>query len=247
MMSAGAPVLEGRRIRVRGWCRGGFPAFVWRLACDLGLAGDVRNDGEGVLIAAWGAAAALDALEARRAEAPRWPAWQAWSCPGGRPRRRASLLPKAARGWRKPPFRLMPPPAPPALPKCKALPSAAMAIFQLHPLRPAPFHRPRHPVDRPNTAMAAFALCPACRAEYDNPADRRFHAQPIAWALPAARACGWKGRAGAPDDHCHRRPAARGGIVAIKGLGGFHLACDALNADAVAEPPPQGARCQALR
>ena len=96
------------------------------------------------------------------------------------------------------------------------------------------------PYDRPLTTMAGFAMCPACREEYENPLDRRFHAQPIACSN-----CGpqvWL-------ESSTYKPMARkesafqlaremlfaGKILAVKGLGGFHLACDATNRSAVVE------------
>jgi hydrogenase maturation protein HypF len=96
------------------------------------------------------------------------------------------------------------------------------------------------PYDRPATTMADFRMCPDCQAEYDNPADRRFHAQPNACPV-----CGPQVRLVAdealmaeisgPDDVARTAALLRAGyIVAIKGLGGFHLACDATNAKAVA-------------
>ena len=94
------------------------------------------------------------------------------------------------------------------------------------------------PYDRPNTTMAGFDMCPECRAEYDNPADRRFHAQPIACARCGPRLSLSEGD-GRPLEGDPIRTIARiladGSIVAIKGLGGFHLACDATNEAAVAE------------
>ena len=81
------------------------------------------------------------------------------------------------------------------------------------------------PYDRPKTTMADFRMCAACQAEYDDPGNRRFHAQPNACPV-----CG--PRLSAEIEEAQRRLAA-GEILAIKGLGGFHLACDARNAEAV--------------
>jgi hydrogenase maturation protein HypF len=92
------------------------------------------------------------------------------------------------------------------------------------------------PYDRPFTTMARFPLCPLCRAEYGNPLDRRFHAQPVACPVCGPRldlfaAAG--GRvAGDPLDMAIDLLMA-GKILALKGLGGYHLAVDACNADAV--------------
>jgi len=95
------------------------------------------------------------------------------------------------------------------------------------------------PYDRPQTTMAAFALCPACGREYYDPLDRRFHAQPNACPEcgPAARLVDRAGRSvpGPGDAVCNAAQLLRWGmIVAVKGLGGFHLACDATNPAALA-------------
>ena len=94
------------------------------------------------------------------------------------------------------------------------------------------------PYDRPNTTMAGFSMCPKCRQEYENPLDRRFHAQPI--ACPACGPQVWlenpQGEQQAEMEDAiqvARQHLADGKILAIKGLGGFHLACDATNQAAV--------------
>ncbi|WP_328535375.1 carbamoyltransferase HypF [Streptomyces sp. NBC_00344] len=95
------------------------------------------------------------------------------------------------------------------------------------------------PYDRAATTMAAFDMCDVCRSEYDDPRDRRFHAQPI-----ACHTCGPRleliRKDGQPEDgedalRGARRLLAAGRILAVKGLGGYHLVCDARNDEAVAE------------
>lgn len=93
------------------------------------------------------------------------------------------------------------------------------------------------PYDRPKTTMAGFPMCPDCAAEYQNPLDRRFHAQPV--ACPKCGPQVWLEM----DETRHEDNAIQqarqllkaGKILAIKGLGGFHLACDATNPAAVEE------------
>ncbi|NNJ70044.1 MAG: carbamoyltransferase HypF, partial [Kiritimatiellales bacterium] len=84
------------------------------------------------------------------------------------------------------------------------------------------------PYDRPNTSMQAFAMCPACASEYADPADRRYHAQPIACPVcgPQMMPENW--------EDVWVTSIRQGKIIAVKGIGGFHLACDALNPEAVA-------------
>jgi hydrogenase maturation protein HypF len=95
------------------------------------------------------------------------------------------------------------------------------------------------PYDRPNTSMSGFTMCPACQREYDDPGDRRFHAQPNACPVcgPALRLWNASGAAIAAGDEALGQTARvlrDGGIVALKGLGGFQLLVDAENAHAVA-------------
>jgi hydrogenase maturation protein HypF len=94
------------------------------------------------------------------------------------------------------------------------------------------------PYDRAKTTMREFTMCAACQAEYENPYDRRFHAEPTACAVCGPRLCltdenGRQLESG-DDAISHARGLLlRGHILAVKGVGGFHLACDAANAEAV--------------
>src|SRR5207244_2652403 len=89
------------------------------------------------------------------------------------------------------------------------------------------------PYDRERTTMRRFPLCPACAAEYADPADRRFHTEPL-----ACRVCGprlhWDDLTGEDALRAAVKTVAGGGIIAVKGLGGYQLACDAADPVAVA-------------
>ena len=248
---------EGESIRVRGLVQGvGFRPTVWRLARAAGLAGDVCNDGEGVLIRLWGTSAEIDAFcHALMIECP-----PLGRIDGIERRPCEALAPES--------FSIIESGA--GLVRTGVVADAATCgpcaaeIADPNDRRYRyPFTNCTHcgprlsiiraiPYDRANTSMAAFKMCPACAAEYADPADRRFHAQPNAcpvcgprlWLsdaegrdLLAANGDG-PGPAAAVSESCDAieatsRLLARGAIVAIKGIGGFHLACDATNAAAV--------------
>ena len=239
--------MPGESIRVTGIVQGvGFRPTVWRLASECGVTGQVWNDAGGVLIHAWGSREARDEFVQRlQAEQPplsrieaitRTPLHEAGEVPGEF-RIVTSRQGKARTG---------------VAADAATCPACLAEVFDPGNRRYRyPFTNCTHcgprlsivraiPYDRANTSMAAFPMCPRCQAEYDDPADRRFHAQP--------NACGDCGpRVWLEDAAGSRLPpeadgdaidtAARlirqGRIVAIKGIGGFHLACDAGNAAAV--------------
>ncbi len=93
------------------------------------------------------------------------------------------------------------------------------------------------PYDRPKTTMASFPLCPDCETEYHNPRDRRFHAQPVACPVCGPQIWFETGRVKLAEREnaiqMARKWLQEGRIIAVKGLGGYHLACDATNAAAV--------------
>ncbi len=217
-----------QRLRVRGLVQGvGFRPFVWQLAQRFGLSGHVSNDGEGVIIEAEGEA--LEAfVAALRGEAPaqaRISRIEAEELPpsGGR-----GFAIVASRGGA---VRTR---IGPDLAICEACTSDIQdpaSRFHGYAFTTCTRCGPRYtltyrlPYDRASTSMASFALCPACTDAYENPADRRFHAEPL--ACP---------RCGPQLSHDLARVAASlagGGIVALKGLGGYHLLCNARDEAAV--------------
>jgi hydrogenase maturation protein HypF len=222
---------ERRRFRASGVVQGvGFRPFVYGLARRLQLGGFVLNDGHGVVVEAEGDRARLDAFAAALSEeAP--PLARVDSLV-------ADLLP--ARGQTEFAIEASVPAGGTA-----AIPADAATcddcIRELfdptdrryrYPFTNCTQCGPRFtivvgvPYDRPLTTMAGFPLCELCRAEYEDPLDRRFHAEPI-----ACPDCG--PRLSVPLEEAV--DALRSGaIVAVKGLGGYHLACDASSETAVA-------------
>jgi hydrogenase maturation protein HypF len=229
-------------IRVRGAVQGvGFRPFVYRLARELALSGWVGNDGAGVIIEIQGAATEIDRFVRRlSADAP--------------PLSRVESVETREQSLRQPAAGF-------AIVESKgglvttAIPAdAAVCDDCLHELFDSHDRRHRYPFinctqcgprytithalpyDRAQTSMSGFLQCPACLAEYTSPEHRRFHAEPN-----ACPACGPRlalvdaaGQpiAGDPIAATLARLLA-GEIVAIKGLGGFHLACNARDARAV--------------
>lgn len=230
-------------IRVRGQVQGvGFRPFVWRLARTHGLAGEVSNDAEGVLIHAEGAA--LDAFAAALVtEAPPLARIDAVERAPAEPRGAEIFAIAATTGG---PARTRVTPDAAVCAACRAEIADPAARRHRYPFANCTDCGPRFsiveavPYDRAATTMRGFAMCAACRAEYEDPADRRFHAQPI-----ACPACGPRARlvagdaearieAGGDPVEAAARLIREGAIVAVKALGGFHLACDATRETAVA-------------
>jgi len=237
-------VMRGETITVRGQVQGvGFRPTVWRIATELGLAGQIRNTGDGVEIRLWGAG--LDRFTERlRSEAPALaridlidrtpidgPAPQGFNIVASAAgRMHAAVTPDIA-----------------TCAACSAEVADAGARRHRYPFANCTDCGPRFsivqgaPYDRAKTTMQGFALCEDCRAEYENQADRRFHAQPIAcpacgpraWIEPLGTAAADQPIASPDVVAAAAELLRRGAILAIKGIGGFHLACDATDAEAV--------------
>jgi hydrogenase maturation protein HypF len=233
-----------RRVRVEGTVQGvGFRPYVHRLAREHGLAGWVLNDERGVLLEVEGEGAEVARFLTRLpAEAPPLAAVERAVA--------EDLAPDGADGFEIVESERRGRPDAPVSPDSATCEDCLRELFDPDDRRYRyPFVNctncgPRFtivrgvPYDRALTTMAGFEMCAACRAEYADPADRRFHAQPN-----ACPACGPAARlldgAGAPVDAPDAVAAAAaalsdGAIVAVKGLGGYHLACAAGDEAAVA-------------
>ncbi|MFE5538891.1 carbamoyltransferase HypF [Streptomyces sp. NPDC056519] len=238
--------VERRRVTVRGVVQGvGFRPYVYTRATGLGLAGHVTNTPEGVVAEVEGAPAAVSAFcERLAADAPPLAVVDAVDhhevpVSGG-----AGFTIVASRSGG--PARTLVSPDTATCADCLAELADPADRRHRHPFITCTHCGPRFtivtgmPYDRAHTTMARFPLCPDCAREYADPADRRFHAQPV-----ACPACGPRLRllagtppretAGADPVAEARRMLAGGAILAVKGLGGYHLACDAGNPAAVAE------------
>ena len=238
-------MVTGLRIEIRGTVQGvGFRPWVYRVARELGVGGKVRNHAAGVTVEAWASPAVLDELvRVLRSDAP-LPARvrELSTAPlSGEPDTHALTIEHSDAGGAR---ALSIPPDLATCPAClrevmdAADRRAAYAFTNCTSCGPRFTIATAVPYDRPSTTMAGFPMCPACRREYDDPLDRRFHAQPNACPVCGPRLALWD-QAGAVQDAQDPLAAAAallraGEVVAVKGLGGYHLACDATSAAAVA-------------
>ncbi|MFB7499127.1 carbamoyltransferase HypF [Streptomyces sp. NPDC056161] len=239
-----------RRVVVRGVVQGvGFRPYVHGLATSLGLTGHVTNTPDGVVVEVEGAPDTVGRFCARLA-------------PDAPPLARVdgvdhqdvpvvgegafAILASRAGG---PAGALIPPDTATCAACLRELADPADRRHR-HPFVNCTHCGPRLtivtglPYDRPHTTMARFPMCPGCAREYADPADRRFHAQPVACPDCGPRLRLLVGRphpGAAPEEVAEadpvteaRRLLARGAVLAVKGLGGYHLACDATDPGAVA-------------
>ena len=225
------------RITVTGVVQGvGFRPFVHRLATELGVTGFVGNDAAAVFIEAQGPPCAVAELTRRlTAEPPPLALITAISARRWRraPRTASSIVASADAGG---PRTLVPPDVATCDACLRELFDPASRRYR-HPFITCTDCGPRLtiikdlPYDRPATTMAGFPMCERCQREYHDPADRRFHAQPIAChdCGPTLRFTRDGSTATGADEAiaAAQRMLAEGGIVAVKGIGGYHLACRA--------------------
>jgi hydrogenase maturation protein HypF len=240
--------LVALEIRVRGRVQGvGFRPMVWRIARDLDLSGEVLNDADGVLVRVGGSeksvAAFIDRMEREPPPLGRIDRIETQAFYGDLPQRFS--IAESVGGASH----------------TQVAPDAAICVACVDEITD-PFQRrfrypftncthcgPRLgivkgiPFDRAKTTMAPFAMCQACSMEYREPADRRFHAEAIACHTcgPKATLLRLDGGVASLSQHSMRDSVdavcsliQMGEIVAIKGLGGYQLTCDATNADSVA-------------
>ncbi|MFN2504242.1 MAG: carbamoyltransferase HypF [Acidimicrobiales bacterium] len=239
-------MVERRRLRVTGTVQGvGFRPFVYRLATDLRLSGHVSNDSLGVLIEVEGPGDRLDEFGRRLVdEAPPLA-------------RIASTGSEAVPAAGIPGFTIVDS-------RVEGAPAVAVSVDvatcddclrEMHDPDDRRFRYPfinctncgpRYtiiqsiPYDRASTTMAVFPMCPDCRREYEDPADRRFHAEPNACPVCGPHLSFLDAEGTVLSEHGTALKQAAtflldGRILAVKGLGGYHLACDATDEVAVAE------------
>lgn len=240
--------MKGEEIRIRGLVQGvGFRPTVWQIAKRFNIKGNVVNDGNGVLIKAWGTEDQLDDFcKAILSKPPQLAQIQSLD--------RTPLVHEAIPSE----FVISTSQQTDAntgiVPDAATCPECIAEIFDPDNRRYRyPFTNCTHcgprltiikgiPYDRANTSMTDFILCPECQQEYVDPSDRRFHAQPNACPVCGPKAwlediAGNQVSAASLDVIDAIDAASKlireGKILAIKGIGGFHLACDASNDEAV--------------
>lgn len=239
---------NGIEILINGKVQGvGFRPYVWQLAHTLGLLGDVSNDGAGVIVHLW--QQERISIEKNRQFLEQLKI----NCP---PLASILSIKTFTYHWPEKPddFKIVH--SGHSQMDTFIVPDAAtckVCLVEVNDPKNRRYHYPfincthcgprftiiEHiPYDRAYTSMKNFALCPECKAEYENPADRRFHAQPNACPVcgPHTYLTNSNGDVLASNDESITYAAQallKGQIIAIKGLGGFHLACDATNAAAV--------------
>jgi hydrogenase maturation protein HypF len=226
-----------QRFIVTGVVQGvGFRPFVHRIASRLGLAGFVGNDSGAVFVEVQGPVARIDEFGRRlRMDAPPLARISAVSVV------ELEVDTSARRGFRIVDSHTAPGATTPIPPDIAVCDDCVDELFNpqdrryRHPFITCTNCGPRFtiiralPYDRPGTTMSAFAMCERCAAEYHDPADRRFHAQPI--ACPACGPALWFSFGTERVDGADaalaatQRALVAGAVVAIKGIGGYHLAC----------------------
>ncbi|MEU9475909.1 carbamoyltransferase HypF [Streptomyces sp. NPDC048191] len=245
-MTAPATGLVRRRLTVRGTVQGvGFRPYVHRLAAGLGLAGFVGNNGDGVIVEVEGPAGEVARFCAALAEQPP-PLATVSGITGEDLPATGDTSPFVIRSTERAGGRTLLPPDTATCPDCLRELADPGDRRHRHPFVTCTHCGPRFtiatgmPYDRVATTMAGFPMCPSCAREYGDPADRRFHAQPVACSDCGPRLTlipGLGGLRPARDAHAlatARALLAAGRIVAVKGVGGYHLACDATDDRAVA-------------
>ncbi len=234
---------SARKLIVRGIVQGvGFRPFIYQLATRMGLAGDVANTSSGVIVHAEGPAGQLGLFTAAiTAEKPPLAHITDVSSEPAEFRGTDAFVITVSRKQSGRSALISP--------DVSICNDCRVELFDPRDRRfQYPFINctncgPRYtiiddiPYDRPKTSMRHFKMCVDCQAEYDDPDDRRFHAQPNACPVcgPTCTLCDAGGQAIESRDplKAAARLLKRGHILAIKGLGGFHLAADACNATAV--------------
>ena len=229
------------RIAVSGTVQGvGFRPFVYNLAHRHKIAGWVCNTPHGILIEAEGGAEDLRLfIQSVRSETPVLASISELRAESTQPTGDGGFLILASAGGAE--VRPIIPPDAATCAECLSDVSTPGNRRHGYPFTNCTNCGPRFtivrsiPYDRPNTTMRAFRMCPVCEAEYDDPLNRRFHAQPN-----ACPDCGphlsLDGKTLSGDSEVISEAARllhEGAVLAVKGIGGYHLACDAGNTDAI--------------